>query len=135
MKSSIKSMPERPTLVLNPKPSQEVSCPCCNHSFLIVLQPSGKLPPLEEDKSQPGLEGFPVQRFPSLGKKAPREIPIQCKCEAFALRRRKSEPRPEDGMEVRLYHCGVCGKNVLTKEEFWRYSEKSYIEPSERYDE
>jgi hypothetical protein len=90
---------------------------------------------MEDNPDQMGIPDFPVQRFPSLGRKAPREIPIMCpSCGGFSLRRRKSEPRPDEQAEVRLYSC-TCNAKILTKETFWRVSEKSYIEPSERYDE
>lgn len=133
MASNLDSMPERPQLVLDPKPSQEVSCPCCNHSFLVILQPSPKLSPLAEDPNQPGLEGFPVQRFPVTGVKPPREHPVPCVCGAFALRRRKSEPWPHEAAEIRLWKCASCKANVLTRETFWKTTKKSYVEAAERH--
>lgn len=138
MKSSVKAMERRAEFTLtNQQQEIRVSCHACGSETPVHItfqKPLSDIP-LVEDPNQMGLEGFPVQRFPVLGKKAPREIPVSCVCGAFSLARRKSEPWPHEAAEIRLYKCQACKANVLTRETFWKTTSKSYVEGSPKNDD
>jgi hypothetical protein len=123
---------ERLEIEIDPKPSQvlRLNCSACNAEtqILLILRKPSTQQTLQADPNQAALEGFPTPRFPVLGKKAPREVPFPCaSCNAFTLRRRKSEPDRDVGQELRLYACPNCDKRTLTREQVWKLVEKSYI--------